>query len=280
MSRPRAARPRWLPGVVLLLALSAWGGRCGGDPTQPGELKMTWHDEFEGEAGTLPDPANWRFDVGGDGWGNNQLEFDTNRAKNASLDGLGHLSITAYRESYQGRNYTSARINTRALFSQAGGRFEARIKLPSGQGLWPAFWMLGDDFGTVGWPNCGEIDIMEYRGQEPNAVHGSLHGPGYSGGAAITRKYTLPSGTFDGDFHIFAVEWSTDSITWLVDGKSYRTVTRSNLPGSARWVFDHPFFILLNVAVGGNFVGPPSSTTTNFPTSMTVDWVRVYQAAP
>lgn len=280
MIRPTPPRLHHLMTAALLLALAGSGGRCGGKTTQPGEWQLVWQDEFSGEADQLPDPAKWRFDVGGSGWGNDQLEFDTARAKNASLDGLGHLNITAHRESYSGRNYTSARINTLRLFEPTHGRIEARIRLPVGQGIWPAFWLLGADFETVTWPACGEIDIMEYRGQEPGAIHGSLHGPGYSGARPLTRKYTLASGTFDADFHVFAVDWSAESITWYVDNTAYRTVKPSDLPSGARWVFNHPFFIILNVAVGGNFVGPPSSTNTVFPQTMTVDWVRVYQVTP
>ena len=153
------------------------------------------------------------------------------------------------------------------------------MKLPSGQGLWPAFWLLGSDFGTVGWPACGEIDIMEYRGQEPRIAHGALHGPGYSGGNALTGSFQLPRGAFDTEFHVFAVEWDAGTITWLVDGIAYKVATPANLPAGTRWVFDHPFFIILNVAVGGNYVGGPSPDTS-FPQAMTVDYVRVYAAAP
>lgn len=275
---------RFLETLVIFLALAGWGSRCGSDqqPSEepPVDSTLTWSDEFDGPAGQPPDPTKWRHDVGGDGWGNNQLEFDTARTANARLDGQGNLEIIARRETYQGRNYTSARINTRGFFAQQSGRFEARIKLPVGQGIWPAFWMLGDNFQQVGWPTCGEIDIMEYRGQQSNIVHGSLHGPGYSGANPLTRKYTLPTGRFNDDFHIFAVEWEADQITWLVDDIPFQTVTTSNIPAGSRWVFDHPFFIILNVAVGGNFVGPPNTTTTIFPQTMLVDWVRVYQGAP
>lgn len=257
--------------IVTALALASLGG-CGEEAEGP---RLIWEDEFEGPAGQSPDPARWRFDIGTD-WGNAQFEFDTDRPVNVSLDGAGHLAITARRESYQGREFTSGRINTYSLFDQASGRFEARIRLPVGQGIWPAFWLLGNDFEAVGWPECGEIDIMEYRGQEPRILHGSLHGPGYSGGQALTRHYELagPDG-FDADFHVFAVEWDVTRITWLVDGIRYHTATPGDLPAGGRWVFDHPFFIILNVAVGGNFVGPPDETTV-FPQTMLVDWVRVY----
>ncbi len=236
--------------------------------------QLVWSDEFEGPAGQLPDPANWAFDIGTD-WGNAQLEYDTDRPENVSLDGSGNLAITARRESYQGSAYTSGRIKTQGLFEQAFGRFEARVQLPTGQGIWPAFWMLGNDIDSVGWPECGEIDIMEYRGQEPSVVIGTIHGPGYSASAGVTGRYTLEGSRFDVDFHVFAIEWREDGIDWFVDGNLYHTVGRGDPDG--RWVFDHPFFILLNVAVGGGFVGPPNESTI-FPQTMLVDWVRVYQS--
>ena len=275
------ARPRFL-----LTALAAWAivaplAGCRKEPTRP-EWKLTWQDEFDGPAGQSPAAANWGYDLGtgGGGWGNNELEFYTARPENVSLDGAGHLVITARKEPYlQGTEYTSARINTRGLFEQDRGRFEARLKLPSGQGLWPAFWLLGADFAATGWPSCGEIDIMECRGQEPASVHGSAHGPGYSGGSALTGQYTLPKAGFDQDFHLFAVEWSTDRITYLVDGIAYKAIERKDVPASSAWVFTHPFFIILNVAVGGNYVGPPDDTTI-FPQTMLVDYVRVYAVGP
>jgi beta-glucanase (GH16 family) len=152
------------------------------------------------------------------------------------------------------------------------------MRLPSGQGLWPAFWLLGSNLATAGWPTCGEIDIMECRGQEPRIVHGSLHGPGYSGGSAITHSYTSPRGAFDADFHVFALDWDENRVTWSVDGTTYATATPDDLPSGTTWVFGHPFFIILNVAVGGNYVGGPG-TDTVFPQTMTVDYVRVYAPA-
>jgi beta-glucanase (GH16 family) len=255
--------------VVLLLSLLGVLGCT--EPEGPWVLK--WEDDFAGAAGALPNKANWRFDVGTD-WGNAQLEYDTDRASNASLDGAGNLAITARQESFQGRNYTSARITTKGLQEFKYGRFEARIKLPAGRGIWPAFWLLGANIDMVGWPQTGEIDVMEYRGQEPSVVIGSLHGPGYSGGNALTRRFTLEDGRFDAGFHDFTVEWDEDQVKWKVDGKLYHEIKRSYPPG--KWVFDHPFYIILNVAVGGGFVGPPDGSTT-FPQVMLVDWVRVYQ---
>jgi len=234
---------------------------------------LVWEDQFDGPSGQLPSAANWRFDIGTD-WGNQQLEFDTDRAENTSLDGNGNLAITARQEFYQGSSFTSARITTQDLFEPQGGLIEARMQLPSGQGVWPAFWLLGANIETVPWPGCGEIDIMEYRGQEPDVIHGSLHGPGYSGGDAVTSAFYLGNDRFDTGFHVFSVEWNKNSISWYVDGTRYRTVTRDDLPGE--WVFDHPFYIILNVAVGGTYVGYPSPATA-FPQTMLVDWVRVYE---
>lgn len=255
-----------------LLALAAVTG-CG-DEEEPVRYGLVWQDEFDGPAGQLPDPGKWAFDTGTD-WGNAQLEWDTDSPRNVSLDGQGHLAITARREAYQGRDYTSGRIKTQDLFARAYGRFEARIKLPVGQGLWPAFWLLGADIDQVGWPACGEIDVMEYRGQEPRVVHGSLHGPGHYGGGAVTKRHVIAQGGFHLGFHDFAVEWDRGSIAWFVDGYEFQRVTPADLPAGSSWVYDHPFFILLNVAVGGRFVGSPDSTTV-FPQTMLVDHVRVY----
>ncbi len=268
-------RPNRIPGGVAasLVALSLAG--CSGPSSpDPAGWELVWSDEFDGPAGSSPDSTRWRYDIGTD-WGNAQLEYDTDRTENVALDGQGRLAITARREPYQNRDYTSGRINTNGFFAHEYGRFEARIRLPEGAGIWPAFWLLGGNFATVGWPACGEIDILEYRGQEPRTLHGSLHGPGYSGGNAITSRYELPGPAgFDDDFHVFAVEWTSDRITWIVDDVRYVTVRPADLPGA--WVFDHPFFIILNVAVGGHFVGPPDAATT-FPQTMLVDYVRVYR---
>jgi beta-glucanase (GH16 family) len=235
--------------------------------------QMTWSDDFEGPAGQLPKAVNWNFDIGnGDGgWGNEELQSYTNNSANVSLDGAGNLILTAIRD---GNRFTSARINTKGLFAQQYGRFEARIKTPYGPGLWPAFWMLGENITTVGWPQCGEIDIMEQRGQEPHIVHGTIHGPGYSGGNPVTKSYALVNNRFDTDFHIYAVEWNKDKIDFFVDDYLYQRIERREVPGE--WVYDQPFFLLLNVAVGGNYVGFPTDQTP-FPQKMTIDYVRAYQ---
>jgi beta-glucanase (GH16 family) len=245
---------------------------------------LVWSDEFEAPAGSTPDSARWGFDIGGGGWGNNELETYTTRTQNAQHDGAGHLVITAIKETLTGpdgisRNYTSARILTRGRFEQRYGRFEARIKVPFGQGIWPAFWMLGNDIDTVNWPQCGEIDVMEHVGREPSTNYGSLHGPGYSGGSALSGTYTLSGGQrFSDEFHIFAAEWEPGVIRFYVDDALYETRTASDAAARGRWVFDHPFFVILNVAVGGNFPGNPDESTT-FPQVMMVDYVRVYADA-
>jgi beta-glucanase (GH16 family) len=269
-------RTRMALAAVVILLFAVPGTGCSSDTDEDMAWNLVWQDEFEGPAGQLPGAGKWRFDVGGDGWGNNQLEYDTDRPENVSLDGSGHLAITARKEDYLGKQYTSGRINTSKLFSQERGKFEARIRLPIGRGIWPAFWLLGANFESVGWPACGEIDIMEYRGQEPNVILGTVHGPNYSGSNSVGTRYTLPGANFNDDFHVFAVEWSESRIAWFVDDVQYRVVTPADLPPGGRWVFDHPFFVILNVAVGGNFVGPPDESTV-FPQTMLVDWVRVYR---
>lgn len=235
---------------------------------------LIWQDEFEGPAGQLPNPEKWQFDVGTD-WGNAQLEYDTDRAENVSLDGEGHLAITAREEEYAGQSYTAGRIKTKDLFERTHGRFEARIKLPIGQGIWPAFWLLGSDIEQVGWPQCGEIDIMENIGSEPSVIHGTVHGPGYAGASGISKLFRLPDAQrFADDFHEFAVEWEPEEIRWFVDGEEYYNLPARRVLGE--WVYDHPFFIILNVAVGGQWPGYPDETTI-FPQQMLVDYVRIYE---
>lgn len=240
---------------------------------------LTWSDEFDGPDESPPNPAKWNPMGGGNGWGNNELQYYTTRHKNIRQEN-GHLVIEAFREDFVGpdgihRHYTSGRLTTQARFSQEYGRFEARIQVPSGQGVWPAFWMLGENFPTAGWPACGEIDIMETIGKEPASVRGSLHGPGYSGATPLTTAYILPQGRFSDGFHIFAVEWEPQSIRFYVDGGLFSTKTPGDLPAGGSWVFDHPFFILLNLAVGGDWPGSPDASTV-FPQRMLVDYVRVY----
>lgn len=240
---------------------------------------LTWSDEFNGPNGTAPDPKKWVLESGGNGWGNNELEYYTSHSKNVHQEN-GNLVIEAIKERFTGpdgvqRDYTSARVKTEGKFSQKYGRFEARILIPSGPGAWPAFWMMGDDYPKKGWPGCGEIDIMESIGSESETVQGSLHGPGYSGANPLTSAYTLPRGRFSDGFHVFAVEWEPKIMRFFVDDSLYATKTPADLPTGTHWVYDHPFFILLNLAVGGNWPGSPRDSTV-FPQRMLVDYVRVY----
>jgi beta-glucanase (GH16 family) len=269
----------WPCGLIVMLSSTLCCGGSSQPTTPPASYVLTWSDEFNGTNGSLPDSSKWVMESGGKGWGNNELETYTNRTQNAHVQN-GNLVITAIKESYTGsdgiaRQYTSARIKTVGLFEQKYGRFEARIKIPQGQGMWPAFWMLGNNIDKAGWPACGEIDVMENIGKEPAVAHGSMHGPGYSGAKGLTASYSLPSGKFADDFHIFAVEWEAAAVRFYVDGNLYETRTPADLPAGQAWVFDHPFFVLLNEAVGGDWPGNPDSTTV-FPQSMLVDYVRVY----
>src|SRR5579884_2335257 len=251
--------------VVLLtcLSLSAQG---------TGDWQLVWGDDFNGAANSAPDSSKWTYDTGNGGWGNQELENYTNSRQNSYLDGNGNLVIKALSS---GGQYTSARLKTQGLYGIAYGKIEARIKIPFGQGLWPAFWMLGTDIDTVPWPDCGEVVIMENIGREPTTIHGTLHGPD-DPGTSIGAAYNLPGGAkFADDFHVYSVIWDPNQIQFLVDGNVYQTVTRQQ--AGKMWVFDHRFFLLLNVAVGGSWPGNPDSTTT-FPQTMTVDYVHIYRS--
>jgi len=284
--RPSDMTNRWkryvLSFLIAMLTSSATGQRAaprGND----GAWVLAWSDEFNGPSGSPADPAKWVLETGGGGWGNHELEYYTSRPQNVSQQD-GNLVIKAIPEKYTGtdgvtRDYTSARLKTQGKFAQAYGRLEARIKIPYGQGMWPAFWMLGEDIDKTGWPACGEIDIMENIGKEPGMVHGTIHGPGYSGEKGIGAPYTVSGKQkFADDYHLFAVEWEPAVIRFYVDKDLYATVIPGDLPKGSKWVYDHPFFLLLNVAVGGDWPGSPDPTTI-FPQTMLVDYVRVYRRA-
>jgi beta-glucanase (GH16 family) len=236
--------------------------------------------------GSAVDPSKWNYDTGGGGNGNNELEYYTSGTSNAVISN-GMLVITAttagasnYSCWYGPCQYTSARINTSGKFSQQYGRIEARIQIPEGQGVWPAFWMLGNNIGSVGWPSCGEIDIMENIGRTPDTTYGTTHGPGpgsYPGnGLSGAFNSGAPMGA---GFHVYATEWTASSVAFYVDGTVYWTVTPAQLPAGATWVWNQPFFVLLNFAVGGNWPGSPDGTS-RFPQQMLVDYVRAYQPTP
>jgi len=236
---------------------------------------LVWSDEFNQPNGSAPDATKWGYDLGGGGWGNNELQYYTDRTNNARIED-GKLVIEAVKENFSGKNYTSARLLTKGKHAFTYGRMEARIQIPRGQGIWPAFWMLGTNIASVNWPACGEIDIMENIGKEPGTVHGTVHGPGYSGGAGIGGPCVLPNGAALADeFHVFAIEWETNQIRWFLDGQPYFAITPSKLPAGKQWVYTQPQFLLLNLAVGGAWPGNPDAKTT-FPQRMVVDYVRVY----
>jgi beta-glucanase (GH16 family) len=241
---------------------------------------LIWSDNFTGPAGTRP-TGKWGFDTGGNGWGNNELEYYTSRPTNAELDGRGHLAITARAEPYTGpdgvtRSYTAARLETLHAFRFRYGLVEARIKVPAGQGLLPAFWTLGSNAyeNSLAWPGSGEIDTMEVVGSQPHVLHGTIHGPwpwvGNEVSGLVRTHRSLASG-----FHVYGVEWEPERITFMLDGRAYNTITPADLRPGAAWPFKHPFFLLLDLAVGGNWPGSPGAGT-HFPAQMLVDWVRVW----
>lgn len=238
-----------------------------------GTWTLVWADEFNGSDGSLPDSTKWSFDPG-PGLYNGELEYYGDGNANTQIRN-GNLVIAAKAESVGGRNYTSARMNSKGKFEQAYGRFEARMKLPIAQGMWPAFWMMGNDSATNYWPACGEIDVMELIGSQPGTVFGTIHGPSAGDPYSIGDKYQLPSGTFADAYHVFSAEWEPNVIRFYVDNNLYKTLTPADVNGGT-WPFQHPFYMILNLAVGGNWPGAPDQTT-HFPQEMLVDYVRVYQ---
>jgi len=279
-------------GLLVLIGIGV--SSCNLDETQEVATlnNIIMQDEFNEDG--VPNPALWTYDLGDGtangldvGWGNNELQYYTDRPENVVVEN-GMLVITAREESFEGASYTSARITTQNLFEQQYGRFEARIRLPLGKGLWPAFWLLGNDCDQNPWPNCGEIDVMEYLGDAPTIVFGSVHGPGYNAGDSVSKEYEIPNARFDSEFHIFGIEWSPNRINFYVDDVLYQSITPdsitdeaqesiedSELPNAGEWVFNRPFYIIMNVAVGGNLPGAPNDETV-FPQRMFVDYVRVY----
>src|SRR4051794_9108446 len=286
-SHPCSRRFRYLSlltalASALLGATLATSTPAAGAPNQAaapdvGVAATSFADEFNAPAGTPVDGSKWNMETG-DNVNNHERQYYTNSTSNAVQDGQGNLVITARRENpgnyncWYGRcEYTSARLNTSGKFTQAYGHFETRLKMSRGQGMWPAFWLLGNNIGSVGWPQSGEIDIMENVGFEPSTVHGTIHGPGYSGSGGIGAGYSGP--VFADGFHTFALDWSPNRLVWSVDGNVYQTRTPADL-GGRQWVFDHGFFVILNLAVGGYWPGDPNASTPK-PNTLTVDYVRV-----
>lgn len=256
-------------------------------PTPEPRWELAWSDEFDGAAGSPPDPATWTYELGDGtaagnvGWGNQERESYTKDPANVALDGKGHLRLTVQPADgtetcwYGPCEYTSARILTRGLRSFQYGKIEVRLRQPAGYGIWPAAWLLGDNIGEVGWPNCGEIDIMEWVGRAPNDLLATAHGPGYYGSSGKSTTLT-PEDSPAAGFHTYTVEWGPGELTWLYDGVQYHRVTRDDVAPSP-WVFDAPFFLILNVAVGGTLGGLVDPDLV-LPQAMVVDYVRVYEA--
>lgn len=268
--------------LTLPLTLVGLVAACGGDgdAAVPIEVddgwELVWHDEFDGDE---VDPANWTYDIGGWGWGNGEAQYYTDRTENARVEN-GLLVIEAHQERFEDSYYTSARLKTQGLQEFQYGRFEARLKVPAGAGLWPAFWMLGAGFEeghedqSRNWPFVGEIDVMEYIGREPDLIMGTVHGPGYSGALGLTTWNRQDYDIAD-DFHTYAVEWDEAGVRWFYDGEQYAEVDRA-LVGEREWVFDHDFFMIVNLAVGGQLPGPVA-LDLEFPVRLEVDHVRVFQ---
>ncbi|GAA0517172.1 endo-1,3-beta-glucanase [Paractinoplanes deccanensis] len=266
----------FIAAAAMVVALS--GGLAVGSRSDTAEAAVVWNEDFNGPAGSGVDTSKWNFDVGGSGWGNQELQYYTSGTSNVAMDGQGHLVITARKGSggnscWNGTcQFTSGRIQTAGKFTQQYGHIEARIQVPNGSGLWPAFWMLGGG----NWPTDGEIDIMEIVGRDPNRLFGTLHGPGYSGGNSFGGTLVAGSPWYQA-FHTFAVDWSPNLIRWTVDGQEYFRATPDSLraaKGNVSWVFEHPFFIILNLAVGGNFGQGNPSTLPN-ESRMLIDYVHV-----
>ncbi|MEJ6007475.1 glycoside hydrolase family 16 protein [Paucibacter sp. AS339] len=289
---PRLLRP--LMSLVLAGLVGCGGGSVAATPqsaspaatpASPATSTWTllWSDEFDGASGSTPNPAFWNHDLGNqenNGWGNHELQYYSASTRNSFLDGKGVLILKAERRADAGPcwngkpcAYTSARIQSQGKFSFTNGKIEARIKVPSGQGIWPAFWSLGAD--QLPWPASGEIDIMEFVGKTPNAAYGTAHGPGYSGAQGIGKAFDFKQAVAD-DFHVFSIIKRPNEIIWLVDGVEYHRLTPATLPAGGSWVFERPFFLILNLAVGGDWPGSPDASTV-FPAQMSVDWVRVYK---
>lgn len=251
------------------------------EPEPKSARKLIWSDEFNGAAGASPG-AQWNFNTGGGGWGGEELESYTSRPANAALDGQGHLAITARAEKYTGadgmtRDYTSARLQTLGKFEFKYGLVEARIQMPAGQGLVGQFWMLGQEAyeSEEAWPGCGEIDTAEVLGSEPNVVNGTLHAPWPFAPTGVQGQ-AVSATPLSAGFHTYSVEWEPERISFMLDGSVYETITPADLPAGAAWPFKHPFFLLLDLAVGGEWPGSPNAST-HFPAQMLVDWVRVWQ---
>jgi beta-glucanase (GH16 family) len=273
--------------VTTVLGVVIFAGAAGASPGTPASappgggppdgMDLVWSDEFEGDA---IDRSSWTFDIGGGGWGNGEAQYYTDRPENARVED-GRLVIELRQEQFEGSYYTSARLITQGLREFQYGWVEARLRVPRGAGTWPAFWALGAEFDGDSddpmhqWPNVGEIDIMEHVGREPDLTFGTLHGPGYSGAGGLSRWNRQEHDIAD-DFHTFAVDWSADGIVWFYDGEPFYELAPDDINGR-EWVFDRPFFLIVNLALGGT-LGGNIALDLEFPLRYEVEYVRVYQS--
>jgi beta-glucanase (GH16 family) len=275
---PATVPPAPHPSSQFALNPGASGGADVSHQQVNPKWKLVWSDEFDGDS---IDTSKWNFEIDGKGGGNGEMEYYTDKPENAHVEN-GHLFITAIKDGTDSEGkthrFTSARMTTKNKFSWKYGRFEARIKMPKGRGVWPAFWLMPEDSMYGGWASSGELDIVEEVGDKPNTAFGTIHyGDKWPGNVHTGDKFILPSGDLADDFHVYAVEWEEGVIRWYIDGNLYQTQTKwytKAAPFPAP--FDQKFFIILNFAVGGAWPGPPSEDTP-FPQSMDVDYVRVYQ---
>ncbi len=275
------------PLAALLIAAFAGAPPAMAGDTAGKEWRLLWADEFNEPAGTPPNPDNWSHEIGdgssygNPGWGNDELQYYTDDPANAATDGQGNLAITVREadgslQCYYGPcKYSSARLVTRGKAEFEYGRIEARILVPAGSGVWSAFWSLGTDFEEVGWPQTGEIDFMGYVGRLPDTLYGTIHGPGHAGGDSFGDTYEYQRSPVE-NYHVYAVEWQPDRIEWYVDDVHYHTATPADVGDN--WVYNDPVFLLLNIAMGGNF-GGEVDPDLELPVAMLVDYVRVYEAA-
>jgi beta-glucanase (GH16 family) len=265
---------RIIPNLLVVLLLASCSSE-GDDPVpvDPDQEQLNdtlvWFDEFNDNGS--PNSSKWTYDIGNNGWGNNEVQFYTDRTQNAVIrDGI--LSITARKENYNGSNYTSARLKTQGKYFFTYGKVEVRAKLPASAGTWPALWMLGANFPTVGWPACGEIDIMEQKGWDKTRISSALHNDSSSGNTRNVREKSLPNST--SEFHVYGMNWTRDKIEFSVDGTVYYTYSPTD-KNNANWPYDEAQFIIMNVAMGGTLGGDiPSDYTESV---MEIDYVRVYK---
>lgn len=279
---PKKTTPTKTTPTTATRAVATTVARAKGPKVKPAKRTVVWRDDFTGPAGSGVDARYWNQQEGGYGWGNEELQYYTTGTDNAALDGAGRLVISAKpddgsRDCWYGPcTYTSARLTTEGKVTATSGRVEARIKVPHGAGLWPAFWMLGDNIRTAGYPQCGELDIMEFVGSWPDEVWSSVHGPGYVRAGLTGAARLAPGRSYAEDFHVYAMDWTPDGLEFSVDGQVNLRVARADIGAGNEWVFDKPMHLVLNLAVGGSWPGTPPPETT-FPAQLLVDYVALYR---